>query len=222
MPVILVDYENVNGTDGLRGTDALNADDTLVIFYSDNCRKIRSDHIKNIENSGCEFYVIKLKKTGKNALDFYIAAECGALSEKGEKEIVIISNDNGFQAVIDFLYEYKNISDTHIVRAGNIETALTMSNNSDESERRNMIRSRMSKLDLAAECARINEFHRIEGKIKQLVQGTEFEKRSSEIINFIHTENTECKKVLYTRSLHSFGRKDGTEIYHLIKDSVKQ
>lgn len=58
--------------------------------------------IQEIKESGCEFRVIKLKGTGKNALDFYIAAECGIISERGENEIAIISNDKGFQAVIDF------------------------------------------------------------------------------------------------------------------------
>ena len=49
--------------------------------------------IQEIKESGCEFRVIKLKGTGKNALDFYIAAECGIISERGENEIAIISND---------------------------------------------------------------------------------------------------------------------------------
>lgn len=52
--------------------------------------------IQEIKESGCEFRVIKLKGTGKNALDFYIAAECGIISERGENEIAIISNDKGF------------------------------------------------------------------------------------------------------------------------------
>lgn len=30
-----------------------------------------------------------------------IAAECGVISERGEKQTAIISNDKGFQAVID-------------------------------------------------------------------------------------------------------------------------
>ena len=49
--------------------------------------------IQEIKESGCEFRVIKLKGTGKNALDFYIAAECGIISERGENEIAIISNE---------------------------------------------------------------------------------------------------------------------------------
>ena len=103
MPALLVDYENVSGSNGLKGADALCEKDTLIIFYSNCCTRIRYDHMQDIIESGCKFRVIKLKGAGKNALDFYIAAECGVMSERGEDEIAIISNDKGFQAVIDFL-----------------------------------------------------------------------------------------------------------------------
>lgn len=79
--------------------------------------------IQEIKESGCEFRVIKLKGTGKNALDFYIAAECGIISERGENEIAIISNDKGFQAVIDFFGADQNANRIQIVKAGNIENA---------------------------------------------------------------------------------------------------
>lgn len=73
MAAILVDYENVFVSNGLKGVDALSEDDTLIIFYSDSCRKIRREFMQSINNSGCEFRILKLKNSGKNALDFYIA-----------------------------------------------------------------------------------------------------------------------------------------------------
>ena len=39
MATILVDYENVYASNGLKGVDALSVDDVLIIFYSDSCRK---------------------------------------------------------------------------------------------------------------------------------------------------------------------------------------
>lgn len=33
MPALLVDYENVSGSNGLKGADALCEKDTLIIFY---------------------------------------------------------------------------------------------------------------------------------------------------------------------------------------------
>ena len=102
MAAILVDYENVGNVNGLRGVDVLNKGDTLIIFFSGNCGKIRTDYMQQIKESQCQFRAVKLKTAGKNGLDFYIATECGIISERGEKQIAIISNDKGFQAVIDF------------------------------------------------------------------------------------------------------------------------
>ena len=56
--------------------------------------------IKTIDASGCKFRILKLKNPGKNALDFYIAIECGMLVSGGEKQLAIVSNDKGFQAVL--------------------------------------------------------------------------------------------------------------------------
>lgn len=65
MATILVDYENVHVCHGLKGADALNEKDALIIFYSNSCAKVRYDAIQEIRESGCRFRVIKLKETGK-------------------------------------------------------------------------------------------------------------------------------------------------------------
>lgn len=220
MAAILVDYENVNGSNGLKGADALCTDDMLIIFYSSCCGKIRSDYLQEIKDSGCEFKVVKLKGTGKNALDFYIAAECGIISERGEKQIGIISNDKGFQAVIDFFNVNKDAARAQVVKAGNIETAFTLFNSSRDIWRRKMLQNRMATLDLAVECARIEEHNKMCRELKEILEGTEYEERTAEIIDFMDAKNFQGKKELYTGSLRSFGRKDGTAIYHLIKNKV--
>lgn len=220
MAAILVDYENVNGSNGLKGADALCADDTLIIFYSNCCSKIRCDYLQEIKDSGCEFRVVKLKGTGKNALDFYIAVECGIISERGEKQIGIISNDKGFQAVIDFFSVNEDAAKAQVVKAGNIETAFTLFNSVRDIWRRKMLHNRMSTLDLAAECARIEERNKMRKELKGVLEGTEYEERTAEIIDFMDAKKFQGKRELYTNSLHSFGKKDGTAIYHLIKNRL--
>ena len=76
------------------------------------------------------------------------------MSERGEANIAIISRDKGFQAVIDFLCSVNGMSNVQIVRAENIEIALTMINAPEDSERRKTVQQRMLKLDLAVECAK--------------------------------------------------------------------
>lgn len=220
MPTILVDYENVNGSNGLKGVDALCADDTLIIFYSGCCGKIRYDYMQDIRESNCEFRIIKLKGTGKNALDFYIAAECGVISERGEKQIAIISNDKGFQAVIDFFSMDQKSAKVQVVRAGNIENALVLFSGSEDIERREMLQHRKSLLDLAVECARLEERNKIKREVRDVLQGTEYEEKTVEIIDFIAAKGKKGRRALYTGSLHEFGRRDGTAIYQLIKEQI--
>ena len=124
MVAILVDYENVSAADGLKGAEYLNEKDTLIIFYSQCCEKIRAEYIEQIENSKCKFLTYKLVRAGKNALDFYIAAECGFLSSGGETQIGIISKDKGFSAVSDFFCMREMPENTTVCVAPNIESAL--------------------------------------------------------------------------------------------------
>lgn len=45
MAALLIDYENVNATDGLKGVEYLNKKETLMIFYSQCCEKIRAEYL---------------------------------------------------------------------------------------------------------------------------------------------------------------------------------
>lgn len=217
MATILVDYENVYASNGLKGVDALSVDDVLIIFYSDSCRKIRYDYMQSINDSGCEFRIVKLKNPGKNALDFYIAAECGMLRERGEKQLAIISNDKGFQAVLDYFDVNDSRSDVQLVKARNIESAFIMLNAPENAERRTELKRRSTMLDLEAEHARTEERNAMKNRLKEALDGTEYENRASEIIDFIENKKVDGRKSLYTGSLHSFGRCAGTDIYRIVK-----
>ena len=217
MAAILVDYENVFASNGLKGVDALRADDTLIIFYSDSCGKIRHEYMQSINDSGCDFRIVKLKNPGKNALDFYIAAECGILGAQGEKQLAIISNDKGFQAVLDYFHVKDFTSDIQLVKAGNIESALIMLNTPDNADRRMKLKIRSSMLDLASEYARIEERNTVRNRLKDTLRGTEYENRFSEIIDLIEDKGETGRKSLYTGALHLFGRCTGTDIYRIVK-----
>lgn len=217
MATILVDYENVVASNGLKGVDALRADDTLIVFYSDSCRKIRHDYMQSINDSGCEFRIVKLKNQGKDALDFYIAAECGMLGAQGEKQMAIISNDKGFQAVLDYFTVNDPTSEIQLVKAGNIESAFIMLDAPENADRRTELKMRSTMLDLAAEYARIEERNDMRNRLKEVLHGTGYENRISEIIDFIENKKADSRKNLYTGSLQSFGRCAGTDIYRIVK-----
>ena len=74
--------------------------------------------------------------------------------------------------------------------------------------------------DLDIESAKLEERNRILNELKSLLANTNFESKACEIIDFLTASEAHSKKELYTTSLHSFGKKDGTEIYNFLKDKI--
>lgn len=218
MAAFLVDYENVSGHAGLKGAEFLNENDRIIIFYSNTCQSIRKDEMDAILYSGCEFEVYKLVQAYKNGLDFYIAAESGALAENGETQIAIISNDKGFNAVVDFLKMKYGSEGLWACKAPSIEKAITALNDPGDEVRRAQLHNRMSTLDLGQEYARYEEKNILRRKIKNALAGTDYEEKTTEIIRYISDHEAAPRKELYTGSLHSFGRADGTAIYRILRD----
>lgn len=220
MAAILVDYENVSTTNGLKGVEYLNENDTLIIFYSQCCEKIRAEYIEQIEASQCEFKAYKLARSGKNALDFYIAAECGILGSRGEKQISIISKDKGFNAVVDFFRIQEELDGATVSVASNIENALAALNSPVDKTRKTLIKEKTRTLSIDAEQARIRESRAFAEKITKTFEGTEYEKKTDKIIRFIEEQDVKTPRLLYTGSLHEFGREDGRAIYQVLKQVV--
>ncbi len=67
--IFLVDLENV-GSEGLRGARYLSWEDEVIIFYSQVCEKVQQGYLHQLMEACCRWEICKLKKTGKNALDF--------------------------------------------------------------------------------------------------------------------------------------------------------
>ena len=220
MATILVDYENVSATDGLKGVEYLNEKDTLIIFYSQCCEKIRAEYIELIEKSQCEFKTYKLVRTGKNALDFYIAVECGILCASGETQIFIISKDKGFSAVSDFFRIRQEAETVTVYAAPNVEAALLTSTSPEDAGRRGMIKEKSKPLNIEAEQARIKEHRAFVEKLVKAFEGTAYEKKTDTILRFVEGHDIKVPRLLYTGSLHEFGREDGRAIYQMLKKVV--
>lgn len=220
MATILVDYENVATTDGLKGAEYLAERDTLIIFYSQCCEKIRAEYIDLIEKSQCELKTYKLVRTGKNALDFYIAAECGFLCANGETQIAIISRDKGFSTVSDFFRVKQEIEGVTMHIAHNIEAALMSLTAPEDAERKRIIKEKSKPLNIEAEQARIKEHRAFVDKIIKAFEGTAYEKKTDNILRLVEECDSKVPRLLYTGSLHAFGREDGRAIYQMLKKVV--
>ena len=104
----LIDYENV-ASNGFIGIEALTNDDKVIIFYSEsNCKLPFSLH-KQINESAAQFEYMDIKTTGKNSLDFQLSTYLGyIIAKESNKEFTVISNDEGFNAIIKF-WKSRNI-----------------------------------------------------------------------------------------------------------------
>ncbi|MCI8890656.1 MAG: NYN domain-containing protein [Eubacterium sp.] len=211
--LFLVDYENV-GKDGLRGCEYLDGQDHMIVFYSDNRKNAERRSLDHISTSGCRFEVCKLCKTGKNALDFYIASRLGELIGGGyEGRSVIISNDSGFGAVRDY-WAKRSARRRMICLAANIEDGIVGGN--EDNERTKYLRRQREMLSIGGYYSAYAEKMRIRAVLEKLFAGTEYEARMDEIQNLIEGKE-KTSKIIYLSSLHLFGRKQGLEIYNKMK-----
>ncbi|WP_022765305.1 PIN domain-containing protein [Butyrivibrio sp. XPD2006] len=220
MATIFVDYENVHRSYGLRGAEYLNKGDKLFVFYSNVCDKIHNDDLIKIERSQCDFKIHKLVNSGKNALDFYIATKIGIEYQKGERQIVIVTGDKGFDAVVDFINSIPTTLDRKIIRSCNIERGLVALNDSGNSQRRRLIADGIALKDIAEAQAYIQAKADFLKNIERILKGTKFESDSDKIIDFIGTDSRPSKKTIYSNYLHEYGMKEGLELYRMIKEVV--
>ncbi|MDE6925618.1 MAG: hypothetical protein K2P59_10235 [Acetatifactor sp.] len=213
--LFLVDYENV-GNAGMRGCDFLDAQDQVIVFYSEAKRHMEQRMLENITASGCAFDICKLCKTGKNALDFYITSRLGELMGGGYSGIaVVVSNDGGFQAVRDY-WEKRALRKRRILISSCIEDGIVSGN--ENNERTKTLRHLREKVTIGGYYTAYAERMRVKQTLRDLFTGTEYESRIEEIQDMIEGQEKNAK-VIYLSSLHLFGRKEGLEIYNRIKAS---
>ncbi len=211
--LFLVDYENV-GSAGMKGSNYLNDGDHVVIFYSEAKKLMERRTLDDISSSGCVFEICKLCQTGKNALDFYITSRLGELIGEGYEGVTaIISSDNGFKAVRDY-WEKRASNKRKVFISPCLEDGIISANKNDERTRE--LHRLREKLTIGGYYSEYEERIRAKGVLQKLFAGTEYENRMEQIQNLMEGEE-KALKVIYLRSIHMFGRKDGLEIYHRIK-----
>lgn len=213
--LFLVDFENV-GNAGMKGCGYLNAQDYMIVFYSEAKKHMEQRMLESIIASGCKFEICKLRKTGKNALDFYIASRLGELIGKGCEDIaVVVSNDGGFQSVRDY-WEKAAAKKRRVLLSSCIEDGIVSGN--ENNERTKTLRKLREKYVIDEYYSAYMERKRVRMVLQNLFEGTEYESRLEEIQNMIEGKEKSAK-VIYLNSLHLFGKRNGLEIYNRLKTS---
>lgn len=106
MDYYLVDFENV-GTDGIKDVKGVKEGDTMVIFYSENCKNTTLDVLDNIVSLKLKYSSFKVRVGTRNALDFQLTSYLGYLIGQGgaDASYHIVSEDKGFEVVAEFWQE---------------------------------------------------------------------------------------------------------------------
>lgn len=102
MRIFLIDYENVNSC-GLKGISRLDAEDRVILFYSQSASTLNFDILDEIMESPVRTEKVNLNQSGKNALDFQLVTYLGYLiAQKQADDYYIISRDTGYAATQQF------------------------------------------------------------------------------------------------------------------------
>ncbi|MDR2560060.1 MAG: hypothetical protein LBC86_11055 [Oscillospiraceae bacterium] len=124
MRVFFIDFENVH-SEGMAGVDHLTEADEVIIFYSSNADSITFDILHKLMFCKSKLNYYKIKRGGKNALDFQLSCYLGFRIKKDpEAEFYIISKDNGYDFIMDFWEQGYCGIEPCIRRFNNIRTLL--------------------------------------------------------------------------------------------------
>lgn len=103
--IILIDYENlqVKNLD-----DVYHLDSDIYVFRGPNQNRLPAELIESAQKFGPRITWIKTSRQGHNALDFHIAYFVGQMVQSDPKVFFhIVSKDDGFDALIEFMKERK-------------------------------------------------------------------------------------------------------------------
>lgn len=211
----MIDFENTRSR-GLQGAEYLQAEDSVTIFYSQACMKIEQGRLCQLKQAGCSFRLCKLQKSGKNALDFYIASYIGEIYGQGYTGMTaIVSSDAGFQAVKEYWKSCASVPKNIILRP-DIEQCIFSSG--ENSLRQKQIYMEKKEVDLEEEYKKYVEQQRIRNALEDSFANTDYESLVEQIMEVV--TRSKPLKLLYLDSVKQFGKRDGLNIYHKVKQII--
>ena len=213
----LIDFENVNYC-GLEGTEFLEPQDKIYIFFGKGSDKIPRYRMEQITTSGCELDVYKIKKVEKNGVDSCIITEIGAIFAVDSKaEVAIISNDNGYQSVIDYWAERLGTRD-RLRKSKSIATAIV--NIPRDTPRKRRVINETEKIDLMKEYKKYLERKEIMEMLECEFGDTEYKHYIPCLVDLLRS-GYDLKR-LYIEMLKNFGRDTGIIIYRRVRKTEKK
>lgn len=206
-----VDYENV-GSLGFRGAEYLSSEDEVVLFYSKTCQTLERGVLNRLYDSGCDFSLCKLERTGHNALDFYITSHIGEVLGKGyDGVIAIVSHDKGFRAIYDY-WKARNPGMTIVCKQDIIHCILSSNENSI---RRKQISTELAMEDVEKDFARFERRALLRTSLEEELGGSDREWHMDELAKSL--VQRQVGRETYLSLMREYGIQDGQAIYRALK-----
>lgn len=98
MKYLLVDLENISPC-----ASSIEKDEKVIVFVGAKQTSVKIDLAKKMQGMGENAIYLQCEVVGKNALDFVIASQVGAIFQANPKsQVRICSKDKGFDALVAF------------------------------------------------------------------------------------------------------------------------
>lgn len=215
----LIDYENVTGK-GLTGCDQLTKKDHILIFFTKNAFKIDMRFIA--DHGDADLQMIQVA-AGDQSADMHIVSFLGYLIGQAREKncrFVVVSKDSDFDPVIHF---WKTKRGINIAKFPQIDGKAPTKNTAAKKKPKKKAKKKVQKEP-------INQQPIENGKLNKTAVNNLVSKIlakagvDDQIIGFVSStaaKNSDApnkRQVIYRLILSQYGRKQGLEIYRLIKD----
>jgi hypothetical protein len=214
MRIFFIDFENVH-SEGMTGVDHLTESDEVVIFYSNNADSITFDILHKLMFCKSKLSYYKIKRGGKNALDFQLSCYLGfKINKNPEAEFYIISKDNGYDFIIDFWEQGYCGVEPVIRRFNNIRTLLQW----QEAQRRQKAQAAKALEKLSVEKEKVSRPAETSALPAAPVEAAVFMPSDEQVETAAELMAAATKThELYLSMVKRFGQKKGREVYGFYK-----
>lgn len=209
----LVDLENV-GIRGLNGLKYPGNDSHIRVFLSGSAYMANEEIRKDILGSEAVVDTFHCGLTGKNVMDFEIAAYVGAVLEDPDTErISIISHDNGYRALVDYaeragkkavIFQSPTILDAYIADKEGLTEPV-------------YLKKKGQSVTFSHIMKELKTRHAIENEIRDQIRN--YDEETVEAVLVLAADGTPREQ--YLGLLKLLGREKGTKLYRYIKTHVR-
>ncbi len=218
MRIFYVDYENVQSL-GVNGIDKLEADDKVVILYSEHADSMKIDIVRQIQSTEATVEFIVVDAGTPNALDFQLLT-CLFIDINDQDEIYIVSRDTGFDAAIK-MAERKGFA--NIKRITTIDSLINPNQEDDLMEileKAEINEETKTSISITLPIAADDNYSKIEEIIEEKCGNSTCRKYSELIITGLKKSSNKNQVYQFFRS--SLGDEKGGDLYRSIRNKYDE